>query len=89
MLNHRYRFDGTAIATGRRTLNLTQTQLAERLGVAQTAVSQWERGEVAPSIKNILLAADALDLSITDLFVRDEEFVDITEEVDALLVSLA
>ena len=33
----------------RKTLNLTQQQLAVKLGVAEVTVSRWERGQHRPS----------------------------------------
>lgn len=37
------------MANARRSLGLTQAQLAERLGVSQPCVSQWESGRRTPS----------------------------------------
>lgn len=35
---------GKFIANQRKTKNLTQEQLAEKLGITKNAVSKWERG---------------------------------------------
>ena len=43
----------------RHTLGLTQTELAARLGVRQSTVSRWERGDL-PLDARTLLAARAL-----------------------------
>lgn len=40
---------GSLLKTWRRTAQLTQTQLAQALGVSQSLVSRWERGVEAPS----------------------------------------
>ena len=37
---------GNYIARKRRTLNLTQEQLAEQLGVSYKTISKWENGQV-------------------------------------------
>lgn len=42
---------GEEIQARREKYGFTQVQLAERVGVHQTTVSQWERGEVSPSPK--------------------------------------
>ena len=36
---------GTQLKRRRRQLGLTQRQLADRLGVTETTVARWERGE--------------------------------------------
>ena len=41
---------GIFIAEKRREMNLTQTELAEKLFVTKTAVSKWERGVTYPDI---------------------------------------
>jgi transcriptional regulator with XRE-family HTH domain len=46
---------------------LTQKQLADRLGVKQQNVSDWERGERSPSVKNLKKLADVLNCRIDDL----------------------
>ena len=38
------------IAELRRSIPLTQAELADRLGISHQAVSQWERGETLPDI---------------------------------------
>ena len=46
---------------------LTQKQLADRLGVKQQNVSDWERGERSPSVKNLKKLAEVLNCQIDDL----------------------
>ena len=46
---------------------LTQKQLAELLGVKQQNVSDWERGERSPSVKNLKKLAQILNCQIDDL----------------------
>jgi transcriptional regulator with XRE-family HTH domain len=46
---------------------LTQKQLADRLGVKQQNVSDWERGERSPSAKNLKKLAEILNCQIDDL----------------------
>lgn len=43
---------GSLIAAARRAKNMTQFQLAERIGVSSEAVSKWEQDKYAPSEEN-------------------------------------
>jgi|SRR5262245_26365043 len=47
---------------------LTQAELAEQVGVTSQAVSQWERGETTPEVRNIPRIAAALNLQAEELF---------------------
>lgn len=55
----------SALMTGRRALHLTQAQLAERSGVAQTEISRIERGRKSPTMDTYSRLAAALGLRIT------------------------
>lgn len=48
----------------RRDKGLTQNQLAQRAGVAQGSLSQWESGAVKPSLDSAKRLADALGISL-------------------------
>ena len=43
-------------------LGLTQAQLAERMGVAQPRVAEWEGGKTTPGLDTVERWADALGL---------------------------
>ncbi len=47
---------------------LTQSVLAEQLGVSTAAVSKWERGQCLPDIAKLDDLAAVLDLSVLELF---------------------
>ena len=47
---------------------LTQAQLAERIGVSQPCVAQWETGKTVPETTLLPRLAFCLDCSIDDLF---------------------
>jgi len=49
---------------------LTQDQLADALGVDQTAVSQWERGVTLPRADKLPELAKLLGCTIDELFGR-------------------
>lgn len=51
----------------RKTLGLTQEQLAEKLHVSTAAVSKWERGKSLPDIAKIEDLAAALEVSVLEV----------------------
>ena len=51
----------------RKAKDLTQSQLAERLHVSNSAVSKWERGICLPEITKFEDMADILDVSLLEL----------------------
>lgn len=42
------------IASARKTLGLSQAELAERLGVNQASISRFETGELIPNARTVL-----------------------------------
>jgi len=55
----------SSLMTGRRELHLTQAQLAERSGVAQTEISRIERGRKSPTMDTYSRLAAALGLRVS------------------------
>lgn len=62
---------GTTIKKLREKKRLTQTQLAEILGVSSKAVSKWETAKGLPDIALIEPLADALSVSVMELMTGD------------------
>ncbi|MBP0635915.1 helix-turn-helix domain-containing protein [Cupriavidus sp. AcVe19-6a] len=58
---------GRAIARQRIAANLTQEQVAERLGIGNEAVSRIERGVVMPTIGRLAELADIFQCETSDL----------------------
>ena len=58
---------GDAIAQARAEKGLTQSELAERAGTSQSAISQIEKGERTPSFATATQIAAALGVSMADL----------------------
>ena len=58
---------GKFIAECRKKANLTQMQLAEKLGITDKAVSKWERGIAMPDTSIMLELCDILGISINEL----------------------
>ena len=52
--------------------NLTQDQLAERLGVSKIYVARIENGKILPSVKDIKNIAIILDVNVSDLTSFDD-----------------
>lgn len=55
------------IQEARKRANLTQTQLAERLGVNRATVSKYENGEISPTMDQLFKIAEALNVSVLSL----------------------
>lgn len=58
---------GKFIAECRKNANLTQMQLAEKLGITDRAVSKWETGKAMPDSSIMLELCDILGISVNDL----------------------
>ena len=52
--------------------DMTQAQLAERVGVQYQSVSKWETGVSMPDVMLLPKIADALGVTIDDLFGRHQ-----------------
>ena len=58
---------GKFIAERRKAVNLTQFQLAEKLGVTDRAVSKWETGRTLPDSSIMLELCALLKITVNDL----------------------
>lgn len=61
---------GNQIANYRKSLNLTQEALAQKLGVTNQAVSKWESGQACPDIQLLPELADLFGVTLDELFGR-------------------
>ena len=63
--------------------NLTQEELADKLGVSRQAVTKWEPGQDAPDIDDLTAIADLFGVTVDSLLsgasAREEENVSRTE----------
>jgi transcriptional regulator with XRE-family HTH domain len=74
-------FDGRRLRAARRAAGLTQLQLSELVGVHETAVTNWERGERVPRVDRLRVLAAALK-------VRPADLTDLAEDGPASLQAL-
>ena len=58
---------GKFIAECRKAQNLTQMQLAERLGITDRAISKWETGKSLPDSSIMLELCDIFRITVNDL----------------------
>ena len=63
---------GRALKARRAELGITQEEVAHRSGLARSYVSGAERGAINVSIGNSKRLADAVELSLSELFARAE-----------------
>lgn len=59
---------GRRLRTARTTAGLSQVELARRLEISQSQLSEWEAGDRAPSDELKLRLADALGRHVTELY---------------------
>ena len=58
---------GKFIAECRKQKQLTQLQLADKLGITDKAISKWERGIAMPDTSIMLELCDILGISVNEL----------------------
>ena len=63
---------GKYIADKRKLHNMTQAQLAEKLGVSDRAVSKWERGISMPDVSKYEELCEVLEVSLNELFAGED-----------------
>lgn len=60
----------------RKTLKLTQVQLAKKAGMSRAVLSNIENGLVKPSIDHLEAMAEVLGLNVPDLFIEEEKAIE-------------
>lgn len=64
----------------RKRKNITQIEMAEKLGVKQYVISSWETGRSEPCIRQIIMLSDILDVPID--YLLDKEVIRTASEED-------
>ena len=72
---------GNIIAKLRKQNGLTQSALAERLGVSDKAVSKWESGQGYPDITQFPVLAEIFGVSIDYLMLGEEKGITIAGNI--------
>ena len=78
---------GKFIAEKRKEQNLTQEQLAERLGVSNKTISKWETGKCMPDYTVVKKLCEELKVTISELMdgeENDEKSVRVYDEEQIL-----
>ena len=76
---------GSFIQQKRKDKNLTQKQLAEKIGVTDRAISKWERGQGCPDVSILEVLSKELGCSILELLKGrkiENEVIPVTEADD-------
>ena len=75
---------GKFIAELRKSKNMTQQQLAEKIGVSFKTVSKWETGRGMPELSTLKPLSDELGITINELLngekIKEEEYLNKLEE---------
>ena len=59
---------GKFISLKRKENGITQSELSEKLGISDRAISKWENGICLPDVDNMLELCKILNITINDLF---------------------
>ena len=82
---------GSFIQQRRKAMNLTQKQLADKIGVTDKAISKWERGEGCPDVSILEILSNELGCSILELLKGqkiENKVIPITEADDYIKDSM-
>ena len=80
---------GRFIAECRKEANLTQMQLAEKLGITDKAISKWERGIAMPDTSIMLELCDILCISVNELLSGEKINMENNQKNEQLLLDMA
>ena len=76
---------GSFIAACRKTKGLTQSRLAEKLGITDKAISKWETGKSMPDVSLFIPLCDLLEITLNELlsgeFISDENLKEQSNQV--------
>ena len=70
------KFIGKTIQSLRKTANIKQSELAEKIGISEKHLSKIETGKNLPSLNNFLKMAQILKFSLNDFGIKEENIDD-------------
>jgi DNA-binding XRE family transcriptional regulator len=70
------------IAKYRKVLNMTQQELADKIGIKRTSLSQIENGVYNPRATTMIKLAESLNVPIGDLFYTSDVYNSETKDGD-------
>lgn len=80
---------GKFIGELRKEKNMTQEELAEKIGVTSKSISRWENGKTMPDISMLNILATELNCTISELLngkrLTKEELIDLRETINKLI----
>ena len=80
---------GEFIASQRRSKNLTQAALAEKLGITDRAVSKWERGKGLPDVSIMLDLCEIFGITVNELLSGEKISMENNQKNEQLLLDMA
>ena len=80
---------GKFIAECRKKQGLTQTELADKLGITDKAVSKWETGRAMPDASLMLALCGILKITVNDLLSGEENKMENNQKSEELLLEMA
>ena len=55
------------LKTKREAIKMTQKELADKVGVTQQCISEWESSSTSPTLKPLWLISDIFDITVDEL----------------------
>lgn len=74
-------FLSSKLVSRREALGLSQSELARRVGINRSSISNWEKGKSQPNQKHLYLIAEILDVSV-EYFESEHEIVEVFLQLD-------
>ena len=65
--SHIMRGDFSKLQAALNSVDMSQAELARRIGVTRAAVSNWIRGHAVPQLGHVLKIAEILDMSVSEI----------------------
>ena len=86
---------GEFLAKRRKYMNLTQTEMAERIGVSKSAIAKWETNGGIPDRDNLMKISETINVTIDELhkiikyavMPKSDFEINITPDIIAMLES--